>query len=120
GLEGGAFLADFLEPGGDHDEPSHAAPARFVDDADYLLLRHDDDGEVDVVVDRRDRRVALHRVDDGGVRVHGEDLPGELQLEQIPDDLTADRRRLARGADHGDRPRAEERVETFGAGGAAA
>src|SRR5574340_1179298 len=58
---------------------------------DHRSSRDDDDGQVHRAGDRLDRGVGGHRLDHRGGRVDRVDRPGEVAVEEGPEDLPADR-----------------------------
>ena len=78
---------------------------------EHRLAGDAEDGEVDGVGDVRDRRIGLHAGDRGGLRVDGVGDPVEVRVEDVAEELAADRAAPRRGADDGDRLRLEERRE---------
>jgi hypothetical protein len=110
-LEGGARLARLAEPGGDDDEAPDALLGALVDDAEHLLSRHGEDGEVDLSGDVDDRSVRAHGLHPIGVGVDRMDGALESVRDEVVEDLAADRAAPPRGADDGDAARPKERVQ---------
>ena len=84
--------------------PSRRLPHR----ADGGCARHGDHRELDRPRNVGHRSIRPHRLDHLGGRVDGIHRAPETGLEQVVEQLAADRALLARGADHGDRPRFEK------------
>ena len=110
-LELDALGPDLLEPGADDDHALDAGLAALLDEAGGGLGRGHDDGEVDRLPDRADRRVGLDAQDRGPGGVHRVDRAAERRRQQVPQDGAADRPLLLRGADDGDRAGMEDRIE---------
>ena len=110
-LQLGAGLAGLLETGRDDDRAFHAGVDALADDAGHGRRRRDDDGEIDGVGHRRDRRVRLDAEHARALRVDRKDRAAERVADQIPENRPADAARLLGRADDGDVARREDRVE---------
>ena len=86
---------------------AHAARERLLGGLDHARRGHADDGEVDGVGDLVDRAVAANAGDRLAVAVDGVGGALEVALDDVPEELAADRPASPRRADHGDaaRPR---------------
>ncbi len=104
-------LPRLLVAGGDHHQPLRAARHRVVHDSRDRRARHHDHRQIDRLGQIAQAPVGTDRMDGRRVRVDRIDRAGEAELDQVVQDLTADRLLLARGADDGDRPRPEDGVE---------
>ena len=103
--------------------PVSAKPAEITTSAGTRLSAHSRatsitagagtaiDGEVDLVGHLGDAGIGPHRLHHLGGGVHWIDDALESRLQRVVEELPADRAVLARGADHGDRPRFEERTD---------
>ncbi len=99
------------EPGRDHAEGARPLPQRRLCLGEHGGAGNAEDRQVDVAGDVRDRRVGLHAGDGAGLRVDRVGDPGEVGVEDVAEELPADRAASRRSADHGDRSRGEEGCE---------
>ena len=115
-----SLAPDLCEAGGDDHERADAVAQRVLDSAQDVLSRHRDHGEIDRIGDRRDRCVAADAGDGRSLRVDGVGGAGEVGLEDIAEELAADRAAPRRRADDGDARRLEERPQRCHNGGVVA
>ena len=104
------------EPRRDHAERARTLAERSLRLGQHSLTRHAEDGEVDVAGDVRDRRVGLNAGDRRRLRVHRIGDAVEAGLEDVAEELAADRATTGRGADDRHRARREERPQRRGDG----
>jgi hypothetical protein len=106
-----SFGADLREARGDHhDRPNALASARF-NSVRHLFGRNDHDREVHLVGHSLDGRIGLHRLNHGRLGIDQIDGPSNAACDQVVKHLGGDRPSLSRGADDGDRPWLEQRIE---------
>ena len=106
----GALAPDLGEAGGDDDERAYALAERLLGGLEHGRRRQRDDGEVDRVRDLLDRGVRTNAGDRLAVPVHRVRGTREVALEDVAEELAADRAAPARRADDGDARRLEERA----------
>ena len=111
-----ALDARLGEPGGDHDERPDARAERLVGGGQHGVRGDADHGEVDGIGDLRDRPVSAHPRDGHALAVDGVGGSEEVRLDDVPEELAADRAATARCADDRDAVRLEERPERCGHG----
>jgi hypothetical protein len=99
------------EPRRDDDERPDAVRERLLGDLDHARSRHADHGHVDRIGDLAHRAVAADARDRRAVTVHGVGGTLEITLENVPEELTADRSAPLRRADHSDAAGLEERTQ---------
>ncbi len=106
-----ALLAQLGEAGRDHDRRPGAAGRQRRDDAGHGRGRRRDHREVRHQRQSLDRGIGQDALDRSLMRVDRHDRAGKAGVEQIARDHRADRARLARGADQGDRARVQQDLE---------
>ena len=113
----GAVGAGLGESGRDHAHRPHAGGERGLDRRVDRGGRHADDHEVDGLGHLLDAVHRRHPGDGLPGAVDGERPAGEPALDDVAEHGPADRARPRRRADHGHRPRLEERLERPADGG---
>ena len=116
-LKLGSLRSHLGEPGRDHDHGRDPPARTLPDDVDHGRRRDGDHREVDRSRDLTDAAVGPHRLHDVGFPVHGIGGAFEARIEEVVEDLAADRVPLPRRPDDGDGPRRDE-VAHRGGGGA--
>ena len=106
-----ALGADLGEAGRDDAERLDAAHERGLGSVEHVRPRQADDCEVDDLGDITDRLVRRHAAHRLAVPVDRVRRAGEVRRQNVSEQLAADRAPAARGADHSDRLRLEERAE---------
>ena len=106
-----AFAADLGEAGGDHDEGANALAQRLLRRPENRGARQGDHGEIDRIGDLLDRAVGADAGDRLAVAVDRVGGAGEVAGEDVAEQLAADRAAPLGGADDGDAPGLEERLE---------
>ena len=94
----------------DHRIPD-AGGGAFLERAEHRARRNDDDGEIDRLPDRGDRRIAFQPIDIAVIGIDRVELAGKFVLAQHRQQPARDFLLIARCADQGDAIRREERVE---------
>ena len=105
------FAADLGEAGRDDYERADAAAKRILGGREHVLSRNRDHGQVDGIRDLRHRRIAAHASDRRTLRIHRICGSREVRLEDVAEELAADRSPSRRGADNRHRLRFEERTQ---------
>ena len=106
-----SFAADLGEAGRDHDERANALAQRLLRRAEDRRGGQRDHREVDRVGDLFDRAVGADAGNRLAVAVHRVGGAGEVAGEDVAEELAADRAAPLGGADDGDAPGLEERLE---------
>ncbi len=109
-----ALGADLGEAGGDDAERADAGLERFLRCAEHVLAGQADHGEIDLLRDVGDARVAAdagHRL---AAAVDGIGRAGEVSGEDVAEELAADRAAPRGRADHGHARRREESLQRRG------
>src|SRR5580765_8592937 len=78
-----AFIARFLEPGGDYDKAADAFCAAFIDGGEHLVTRHNDDCQIDFIGDLSDRTITFDAVNKSGFRIDWK----QFSLESVFNDV---------------------------------
>ena len=111
-----ALGAGLGEPGGDHDERPDARAERLVGGIQHGVRRARRSRRGRPGRDLRDRPVSAHPRDGLALAVDGVGGSEEVRLDDVPEELAADRAATARCADDRDLSRLEERPERCGDG----
>ena len=106
-----SLASDFPKSGGDNDESANAGFTAFFGYSEDVLLRHDDDGEVHLLADSRERRCGADGSDGGGFRIDRENRAGESMADEVGEHLVADGVWSSGGANDRDRSRLQNGVE---------
>ncbi len=115
-----ALRPDLREARRDHAQRADAVAEGACRRIEHLLGGKADDGEIDALRDLVDRAVGPHAGDRLALEVDRIGGAVEVGVEDVAEELAADRAAAARGADHGDRGRLEERSQRVDDGGVVA
>ena len=110
-LHGGAVAALLGESRRDDHRIPDADGGAFPERAENRARRNDDDGKIDRLPDRRDRRIAFQPVDIAVIWIDRIELARKFVLAQHRQQPARDFLQIARRADQGDARGREERIE---------